>query len=100
MNTLSIRRFGFALGTACALTYLACACVMSYVPREATIRFFNRILHGLDVTSILTSKMTLGGVITGAIEVFVLGWLFGAILACFYNISGRLDDRRAPAARD
>lgn len=100
MNTLSIRRFGFALGSACALTYLACACVMSNVSREATIRFFNRILHGLDVTPILTSTMTLGGVITGVIEVFVLGWLFGAILACFYNISGRLDGRRALAARD
>lgn len=100
MNTLSIRRFGFALGSACALTYLACACVMSYVSREATIRFFNRILHGLDVTPILASKMTLGGVIAGVIEVFVLGWLFGAILGCFYNISVGLDGRRALAARD
>ncbi len=99
MNSLSIRRFGFALGSAFALTYSACAFVMSCITREASIRFFNGILHGLDVTPIMTAEMTLRGVIRGVIEVFVLGWLFGAILACFYNISGRLDGRRTPAAR-
>jgi hypothetical protein len=72
---------------------------MSCVSRETTIRFFNGILHGLDVAPIMTAEITLAGVVTGVIEVFVLGWLFGAILACFYNISARLDGRRAPAAR-
>jgi TM2 domain-containing membrane protein YozV len=56
-------------------------------------------LHGLDVTTIMTAQMTLGGVITGIIEVFVLGWLFGGVLACFYNISTRLDGRRTAAAK-
>ena len=99
MNTLSIRRFGFGLGSTFALTYSACAFVMACVSRESSIRFFNGILHGLDVTPIMTAQMTLGGVVIGVIEVFVLGWLFGAILACFYNISARLDGRRAQAAR-
>lgn len=97
MGTISIRRFGLALGSACALTYSACAFVMSCVSREASIRFFNGILHGLDVTPIMTAEMTLRGALIGIIEVFVLGWLFGAILACLYNISVRLDGRRAAA---
>lgn len=100
MSTLSVRRFGLALGSTFAVTYAACAFVMSCVSREASIRFFNGILHGLDVTTIMTAEMTLGGVITGIIEVFVLGWLIGAMLACVYNISTRLDGRRAPAARN
>lgn len=95
MDTISIRRFGFALGGTFALTYSACAFVMACVSRESSIRFFNGILHGLDVTSIMTAEMTLGGVLIGIVEVFVLGWLFGAILACVYNISVRLDRRRA-----
>jgi hypothetical protein len=72
---------------------------MSCVSRQASIRFFNGILHGLDVTSIVTAEMTLRGVIRGVVEVFVLGWLLGAMLACFYNISARLDGRRTSTTR-
>ncbi len=49
MNQLSIRRFGLALGAAFALTYLGCALVMATVNREMAIRFFNSIMHGVDV---------------------------------------------------
>ena len=94
MNTLSIRRFGLALGGTFALTYASCALVMSCVSRETSIRFFNGILHGLDVTPIMTARMSFSGVVIGIIEVFVLGWLLGAIIACFYNVSAPLDTRR------
>ncbi len=97
MSTLSVRRFGFALGSTMALTYSACAFVMACVSREASVRFFNGILHGLDVTPIMTADMTVTGVFIGIVEVFVLGWLFGAILAAAYNISGRFDRKRVAA---
>lgn len=53
MQTLSLRRLGFALGAGFALVYLGCVFVMLTAPKEAAIRFFNSILHGVDVTTIM-----------------------------------------------
>ncbi len=53
MHTLSVKRFGFALGTTSALLYLGCMFVMLTVPKEAVIQFFNSLMHGVDVTPIM-----------------------------------------------
>lgn len=87
MNTasLSVRRLGFALGAGTALAYLGCVFVMLTVPREEAIRFFNSILHGVDVTTIMRWEMRWTEMVVGVLEVFVLGWMFGAVLAVLYN---------------
>jgi hypothetical protein len=97
MDSLSVRRFGFALGTTFAMTYSACALVMSLVSRESSIRFFNGILHGLDVTPIMTGEMSFGGIAVGVVEVFVLGWLLGAMIAAFYNLTMQYGTQKAAA---
>jgi hypothetical protein len=56
-------------------------------------------MHGVDVTPIVRTEMPVSEMVIGVIEVFVLGWLFGAVMACFYNISSRLDGRRAAATK-
>lgn len=84
-DELSVRRAGLALGSGCALAYLGCAFVMATVPKEAAIQFFNSILHGVDVTSILRWDMPWWEMIVGVLEVFILGWLFGAFMASVYN---------------
>lgn len=86
MQTLSVRRLGFALGGGFALAYLGCAFVMLTVPKEAAIRFFNSILHGVDVTTIMRWEMPWTEMLVGVFEVFILGWLFGAVLAVLYNL--------------
>ncbi len=85
MNTLSPTRFGFALAVGSALAYLGCVVVMSTVSHDVAIRFFNSIMHGLDVEPIMRWDMPWWEMTIGVLEIFILGWLFGAIVAAFYN---------------
>lgn len=85
MRTLSATRFGFALAMAAALSYVGCMFVMMTVPKEVTIRFFNSLMHGVDVTPIMRWEMPWWEMVVGVTEIFILGWLFGAIIAVFYN---------------
>jgi hypothetical protein len=87
MSFINVKRFGLAFGTMCALFYLGCVIVMTFAGREHTVIFFNSILHGIDVTSIIRMNMPFGEMIMGVIEVFILGWLAGATIASVYNFS-------------
>ncbi len=84
--TLSIKRLGFALGTACGLFYLGCVFVMLTVPQEAALRFFNSITHGVDWGPIMRWDMLWPEAVIGVLEIFIIGWLFGAVVATFYNL--------------
>ena len=87
MNPIDVKRFGLAVGTTLALLYLGCAFVMATVGKAASILFFNSLLHGLDVTSIIRMDMPLLEVLMGAVETFVLGWLTASAVAAIYNVS-------------
>ncbi len=89
MHTISIRRFGFALGAGCGLAYLACVFVMLTAPRETVVRFFNSLLHGWNVEPIMRWDMPWSEAIIGTLEVSVLGWFFGALVAMLYNLAAR-----------
>lgn len=86
MILLSPRRLGFAFASISALLYLGCAFVMLTVPQEAAIRFFNSVMHGVDVTPIVRWDMPWWEMSIGVLEVFILGWLIGATVAALYNI--------------
>ena len=86
MRMLSPTRFGFALGAAWALCYLGCMFVMATVPKDVTIRFFNSLMHGIDFAPIMRWEMPWWEMVIGVLEVFILGWLFGAVIAVFYNL--------------
>lgn len=86
MNTINIKRFGFALGSALTLLYLGCVFVMATVDQETAVRFFNRLLHGFDVEPIIRWNMPWTEMVVGVFETFILGWLFGAMIAAFYNV--------------
>ena len=87
MRELSVRRFGFALGASFAALYLGCAFVMATVPPEAALRFFNSITHGVDWGPIMRTDMPWWEMLLGVLEIFILGWLFGALVASLYNWS-------------
>lgn len=89
MNTLSPTRFGFGLAMGAALSYLGCAFVMATVPHDVAVRFFNSIMHGVNVAPIMRWDMPWWEMVIGVLEIFILGWLFGAIVAVFYNIGLR-----------
>ncbi|MGK2860301.1 MAG: DUF5676 family membrane protein [Chitinophagaceae bacterium] len=86
MNTsINAKKFGFAVGLTMALLYLGCAVVMATVGHDGTVKFFNSLLHGLDVSTIVRMKVSLAEAAVGIVETFVLGWLIGACIAGFYN---------------
>lgn len=84
-STINAKKFGLAVGLTMALLYLGCAVVMATVGHEGTVKFFNSLLHGLDVSTIVRMDVSLGEAAIGIIETFVLGWLVGACIAAFYN---------------
>lgn len=89
MHTISPKRAGFALGGALALYYLGCVFVMLTVPQDAVVRFFNSLMHGWDVEPIMRWDMPWWEAVIGVLEIFILGWLFGALVAVLYNIVAR-----------
>lgn len=85
MNRLNVKKFGFAVGATAALLYLGCMFVMFTVGANGTARFFNSLLHGLDVSGIIRMDMPLWEAVIGIVEIFILGWLSGACVAAIYN---------------
>jgi hypothetical protein len=89
MQTLDIRRLGFAFGATAGLLYVGCMFVMLTVSHDVVIRFFNSLLHGWDVAPIMRWDMPWWEAIIGVLETFILGWLVGAAFAVFYNLPRR-----------
>ncbi len=85
INTLSIKRLGFALGATAAVLYVGCVFVMLTVPQPAVVAFFNSLMHGWDVEPIMRWDMAWWEAAVGVVEVFILGWLIGALIAVLYN---------------
>lgn len=87
MNHINVKKFGLAFGLTGALLYLGCMILMLTVGHDGTVKFFNSILHGVDVSSIVRMEVPIWEALIGIIEIFVLGWLVGARIAGFYNAS-------------
>lgn len=89
---LRVNRLGCAAGATATLFYLACMLVVTTLPQEKAIVFFNSLLHGVDVGPILQMRVPAYEVVIGLISTFILGWIAGALVAALYNWG--LDIRR------
>lgn len=87
MNRIDVKKFGLSFGLTGALLYFGCILVMATVGRDGTVAFFNSLLHGLDVSSVLRMEIPFWEAVIGIIETFIFGWLVGASIAAFYNAS-------------
>lgn len=85
MKSIDVKKFGLACGLTGVLLYLGCIVLMVTVGRTGTITFFNSLLHGLNVTSIVRMDVPWWEAVIGIIETFILAWLIGACVAAFYN---------------
>ncbi|NIN92967.1 hypothetical protein GTO36_08325 [bacterium] len=93
MGAINIKKLGLALGLTFALLYLGCVFVIAIAGRERTIIFFNSLMHGIDVTSIIRTDMPFWEMVIGIVEIFVLGWLSGATIASIYNLGLKREDK-------
>ena len=87
MNHINIKKLGLAFGLTGALLYFGCALVMFALGHDATVKFFNTLLHGLDVASIIRTDISPVEEFIGIVHTFILGWLVGAGIAAIYNLS-------------
>jgi hypothetical protein len=87
MNHINVKKLGLAFGLTGALLYLGCMLVMITVGHDGTVTFFNNMLHGLDVSSIVRMNVPLWEAGIGIVETFIISWLIGACIAGFYNVT-------------
>lgn len=85
MEKLKVKKLGLAIGLTGALLYLSCMILMTTVGHDGTVKFFNNLLHGLDVSSVIRMEIPLWEAGIGVVEIFILGWLIGACVAAIYN---------------
>lgn len=52
-TTINVKKSGFAVGLTMALLYMGCAIVMATVGHDGAVKFFNSLLHGLGVSTIV-----------------------------------------------
>jgi len=82
---LSANTLGASIGLTGVIFYLGCMITMATVPREQSVKFFNSLLHGIDVGPILRESVPPGEVVIGIVTTFALGWIAGLLIAHFYN---------------
>ena len=85
MGVINVKKFGLAFGLTSLVLYSGSVLVMALTGREGTIVFFNTLLHGLDVTSIIRMDMSLAEMLIGVVQAFVMAWFVGALIASIYN---------------
>lgn len=97
MDAINVKRMGLAVGLTFALLHAGCVSVLLFTSRETTVVFFNSLLHGIDVTSILRTEMSALEMTYGFFQIFILGWLIGASIASIYNFHFmRFDHKTQP----
>lgn len=94
MHHINVKTLGFAVALTIALVYAACVLVMSIAGPQASVSFFNSMMHGIDSSSIVRkTPMPLSEAAIGIAEWFVIGWLIGASVAAIDNAGNRLRRR-------
>ncbi|OGV78196.1 MAG: hypothetical protein A3I83_01610 [Methylotenera sp. RIFCSPLOWO2_02_FULL_45_14] len=89
MNTLNPWRVGSAIALTAAIVNVICA-VAVYLFPDGTISFINSWTHGLDLTVLRNNKpWTVDSMANGLFNVTLIGFLFGALFACCYNLVGK-----------
>ena len=87
MNYIKVKQMGLAFGLTGTLLYLGCMLLMFTVGHDGTVKFFNSLLHGLDLSTIIRMNIPLSEAFIGLLETFILCWLVGACIASFYNLN-------------
>ncbi|MBS3097409.1 hypothetical protein J4209_01290 [Candidatus Woesearchaeota archaeon] len=84
MEKLNIKTIALTLAIVGGIFSLACAAFVALWPGGA-VRFFNAMFHGIDMTAIAKTNISIGSVVLGLIEVVVVSVIAGALFAWVYN---------------
>ncbi len=85
MGRVESKKFGVAVGFTVALCYLFRIIIMLTTGEQGTIKFFNSLLHGVDISSIIRMDVPFWETILGLLQTFIIGWLIGFCISVIYN---------------
>lgn len=83
MEKLNWKTTALALAAVGGIFSLACAAIIAIWP--GAVKYFGAIFHGIDMTAIAKTNMSIGSVVLGLIEVMVIAAIAGALFAWVYN---------------
>ncbi|HLC73188.1 MAG TPA: DUF5676 family membrane protein [Candidatus Nanoarchaeia archaeon] len=64
--------------------YILCV-ILFTVATQGTLKLFSYMFHGIDITKIAATNLSLGGALIGFIETIVLSFAIGWAFAAVYN---------------
>ncbi|MCR9065195.1 MAG: DUF5676 family membrane protein [Cytophagales bacterium] len=85
-HNINIKKFALAAGIAAAVFYVGCALLMLIAGKEGTVKFYNALFHGMDTSSFIRMDVPLTESLLGVLLTFILGAVFGALIAYLYNL--------------
>ena len=89
MENINPQRVGVAVAITGTVASLACALLVWILPQAAVQAVFSSIFHGVSVSVIDKTSMTLGNVLLGLVSVGILGYVLGLVYAYVYNWIGK-----------
>lgn len=84
VDKLNTKKVAYSLATVSGIAYIVCALLVAVAP-EGTLSFFGALFHGIDITKIAATNLTIGSTILGFVEIIVLSYLLGWLFAITYN---------------
>jgi len=75
---------GVAFGITTGVVYVVCAFFV-LLWRDASVRFFNVWVHGLDLTKIAGGSVTVTSFLMGLITIMIASYLIGLLFGWSYN---------------
>ena len=83
-DKLNAKRVALSLATVSAILYVACALLIFIAP-DFTMGLFSKIFHGIDITQIADTSISLGSTLLGLVEIIIYALIAGWLFAWVYN---------------
>lgn len=81
---LNTRTIALSVGATSAVVSVACAALI-YVAPTQTVSLFGSIFHGIDMSQIMKTTVSVGELVKGTVVATVTGAAIGALFAKIYN---------------
>lgn len=83
-DKLNVKKVALSLAAVSAILYIACALLIAIAP-DFTVSLFSNLFHGVDISQIAGTSISIGSILIGLIEVIVYALIAGALFAVIYN---------------
>lgn len=85
MEKLNANAVALSLGLTIVAIYLVCLIFVAILPLQTIVAVTNSLMHGIDVTSIASKRITLISSLIGVVGSFIGAAIIGYVFAYFYN---------------